>query len=177
MSRKVALLGGSFDPPHLAHVQVIKHLLQSDKYDEVWVVPTCQNPFKEDGTPFEQRLAMCRLAFGELGERVQVRDDEKNLSGFAIELVRYLSKRNPHHHWTFVAGSDLKDQVDHWKDGSELKKMIKFEFFLRGGEEGSPFLPLSSTEAREVARHGGDLKKILPEKVADYVQREQLYRQ
>jgi len=172
---KIALFGGSFDPPHLAHVQVIQYLLDSGRYDEVWVIPSRQNPFKEKGLSFETRLKMCDLAFGGWGPRVQCRRDEEKLSGYTIDLIRALKDQNPQHQFTFVAGSDLRDQVKDWKDGGALIKMIDFEFLPRPPEQGSPFLPLSSTWVRAQLAQGEAPDKFLPEKVAEFVEREQIY--
>lgn len=172
----IALFGGSFDPPHLAHVQVVEYLLKKKCYDEIWVIPSRQNPLKEKGRPFEKRLELCRLAFGDLGERVKVLDVEKNLSGYTIDLIRHIKKENPQVQMTFIAGSELKDQISRWHEAEKLKQWIDFEFLPRPPHRGSPFLPLSSTDVRANLARGGDPRRFLPEKVAALVEKEGLYR-
>jgi nicotinate-nucleotide adenylyltransferase len=172
----IALFGGSFDPPHLAHVQVARYLLNSRRYDQVWVIPSKQNPLKAKGCAFDQRLKMSRLAFSEMGSQVQVRDDDEKLSGYTIDLIRRLQADHPKAKFTFIVGSDLREQIPQWKDGASLQKIIDFEFLPRPPAPDSPFLPLSSSEVRQKLAAGEDPKKFLPEKVAHYVQTEQLYR-
>ena len=172
---KVAIFGGSFDPPHLAHVQVVHYLLESKHYDEVWVIPSKQNPLKERGHEFSERFKMCQLAFAEFGKKVQIRDDEKKMSGFTIDLIRHLKKKFPEYLFSFIAGSDLRDQIAQWKESAALQQMIDFEFLPRPPQPGSPFLPLSSTEVRRQLAAGRDPRGLLPEKVAQYVEKGQLY--
>ena len=173
---KIALLGGSFDPPHLAHLQVVRYLLSRGEFDQVWVYPTRQNPFKTTETSFEHRLEMCRLAFSEFGDRVQVLDAERRLSGFTIDLVRHLLKSFPEHRFTFVGGSDLQQELPRWKDAETLKGLIDFEFLPRPPDPDSPFLDLSSSEVRQALIAGDPAERFLPKKVAEFVKNKPLYR-
>jgi nicotinate-nucleotide adenylyltransferase len=172
---KAALLGGSFDPPHTAHLQVLQYLLKEKKYDQLWVVPTSRHPFKRAEAPFEDRLAMCRLAFDGLDKKVKVLDIEKDLSGYTVDLVKELYKREADLDLTWVGGSDLKTDLDRWKDSAELKKMLRFEFLPRPPEKNSPFLPVSSTEIREQIKQGQWPKESVPQAVLSYIQKHGLY--
>ncbi|HEX5033450.1 MAG TPA: nicotinate-nicotinamide nucleotide adenylyltransferase [bacterium] len=175
MSR-VALLGGSFDPPHSAHLQVARHLLDSGDFDEVWVLPSPQNPLKPSSSSFEDRLAMCRLAFAGLEPAVQVHDDERALSGFTIDLARKLRAEHPDREFRFVGGSDLREELPRWKDSAELRKLLGFVFLPRPPDPASPFLPISSREIRERAKKGLSLAGLLPPSVERYIQEHRLYR-
>ena len=58
------LFGGSFDPPHRAHVLVVAWALMEATLDRILVIPTARHAFgKQPGASFEDRVAMCRLAF------------------------------------------------------------------------------------------------------------------
>lgn len=173
----VALLGGSFDPPHRGHVEVLRFLLNSKKYDEVWVVPSRQNPLKTISSSFDDRLKMCHLAFDSLGEKIRILDIEKNLSGYTRDLVEHLQKKFPAARITFVGGTDLKKQLDRWKDSRQLQAMIDFDFFPRGPEENSPFPQISSTDLRKIIGKGRSTGDFLPEAVKAYIQKHHLYRE
>ncbi|HKY64701.1 MAG TPA: nicotinate-nucleotide adenylyltransferase [bacterium] len=175
MSR-VALLGGSFDPPHSAHVQVARHLLDSGDFDEVWVLPSPQNPLKPSSSSFEDRLAMCRLAFADLGSAIQVRDDERGLSGFTIDLARKLQAEHPGREFRFVGGSDLRAELPRWKESAELQQLLGFVFLPRPPDPASPFLPISASEIRARAKKGLPLAGMLPPSVERYIQEHRLYR-
>ena len=70
---RVALFGGSFNPPHYGHVLAAHYALMRYGVDEVWVLPVLDHPYDKDLAPFEQRLDWCRRAFEHL-HSVQVKD-------------------------------------------------------------------------------------------------------
>jgi cytidyltransferase-related domain len=172
----IALLGGSFDPPHRAHLEVARHLLQEKGYDEVWVVPARQNPLKQTQASFENRLAMCRLLFGATG-RVRVLDDDAKLSGYTVDLARHLTGKFPMHRFVFVGGSDLQKEIPRWKEAKEVEKLLDFEFLARPPEANSPFSPISSTAIREAIKKGLPIDQLLPKAVEEYIHENNLYSQ
>ena len=57
MTKRVAIYGGSFDPPHLGHVLSVAWTLSATELDAVWVIPTWKHAFdKEHGASFEERM-------------------------------------------------------------------------------------------------------------------------
>ena len=73
MMREVALFGGSFNPPHVAHQMVCLFVLETCRVDAVWMVPTFRHAFSKELCGFEHRFRMCELAAAPLGERVRRR--------------------------------------------------------------------------------------------------------
>ena len=69
---RVAIFGGSFNPPHLAHQMAALYVLETAAIDELWIVPAFQHPFGKVLAPFAHRLEMCELAAAALGPRVKV---------------------------------------------------------------------------------------------------------
>jgi nicotinate-nucleotide adenylyltransferase len=68
---KVACYGGSFDPPHVAHVLLAAYVLTVEAFERVLVMPVFSHAFDKQLAPFEHRLRMCELAMGWL-PRVEV---------------------------------------------------------------------------------------------------------
>ena len=60
---RVAVFGGSFNPPHVAHVLACALVLAVEDVERVLVVPTFVHPFAKPLAPYDERLAMCALAF------------------------------------------------------------------------------------------------------------------
>ncbi len=172
---RIALLGGSFDPPHRAHRQVLEFLLNSGKYNQVWVLPSLKPPWKDRASSYVQRLAMCHLAFDPLGTRVRVSDEEKTLSGFTIDLIRHLQKKYPKLNFTFVGGSDLQSGLSHWKESETLKKLLEFDFLPRPPDPNSRFLDLSSSQIRERIRNEEHWEDFVEPEVAHYIKTQALY--
>jgi nicotinate-nucleotide adenylyltransferase len=172
---KIALVGGSFDPPHLAHTQVLQHLLDSNRYDEIWIVPTTQNPFKTIQASLAHRINMCHLAFDKSGPSVKILEDEKHLTGYTIDLMKYLVQKYPDYQFTFVGGSDLKEEIKKWKDFDQLKKYLNFEFLPRPPDPASPFLPIRSIEIRDRLKNQLSIHTFVSKDVEDYIQGYHLY--
>lgn len=171
----IALFGGSFDPPHLAHRQVAKFLLADKGFQEVWIVPASKNPFKKISTPFYLRAKMCALNFADLSDRLKILSEEKFQYIYTIDLVKALKTAYPNGKFSWVIGSDLKTQLSQWKDFAKLKNMIDFYELPRGGEEASPFLPISATQVREAKQQGKPWQKFLLASVAQFVEEHHLY--
>lgn len=172
MSKNIALFGGSFDPPHLAHVQIVEEL--SKKYDQVWILPSAAHAFKKDQSSFLDRLKLCELSFSNIPQ-VKIMDVEKDLSGYAIDTVKFLKANFPNCQFTWILGSDLLKQLDQWKEADQLKQLIKFETLPRAPQEKSPFLGISSTEIRKKAQQGKSLKNLVVPQVEAYIKEHKLY--
>ena len=80
MSARVAIFGGSFNPPHVAHVLAVTYVLATEDLDEILVVPCFRHPFAKELAPFEDRFAMCELAMAWL-PKVTVSRVEQELGG------------------------------------------------------------------------------------------------
>lgn len=183
---RVAVFGGTFDPPHIGHVAFCQALAAEDCFDRVWILPAYVHPFGKEMAPFRRRLAMCGLAFAALSAKVEVRDDEErfNRSGFTIDLLRSLKSRFPARRFTLALGSDNYEQRHRWKDYDELKRLVEIRFFGRRGWEEqnealgreAPFPRASSTEIRRVIAEGGMPAHLVPPGVAEYIIEHGLYK-
>lgn len=167
---KIGILGGSFDPPHLAHKRLAEYLIQKEKFDQLWVFPCKEHAFGKTLQDFSDRFKMCELNFDL--KHVHVKDDEKNLSGFSIDLIRKLKAENSDE-FIWVGGEDLKERLSEWKDITELKKMIPFLFL---GRSKADFGNESSSEIRRLIHEGKDPSALLDPKVWEYIQKKRLYR-
>ncbi|MCB1214266.1 MAG: nicotinate (nicotinamide) nucleotide adenylyltransferase [Deltaproteobacteria bacterium] len=171
-SKNIALFGGSFDPPHLGHMAVVLYLLKN--YDEVWILPNYQHAFKNQQSPFKDRLKMCKISFKDFS-KVKILDLEKNLSGYTIDTVRALKEAYPQAKFTWILGSDLLKEVDQWKEAKTLKKLIKFEKLARAPQMLSDFPPLSSTQVREKAKKKESLENLVVPTIEAYIRQKKLY--
>ena len=88
-TRRVAVYGGSFDPPHLGHVLSVAWALSAAEIDAVWIIPTWKHAFnKEHCASFEERMSMCELAFAVFRD-VEVSDVERRLGGVESTDLRH----------------------------------------------------------------------------------------
>lgn len=125
----LAVLGGSFDPPHLGHVLMPTYVLARGLAARVLVAPCWSHPFAKRMTPFLDRLAWTRLAMAVHGDRVEVSDIEQRLAearpkdapSYTVELLRAVQAEHPDHRVRLVIGSDISDaELRKWHDHAAL---------------------------------------------------------
>jgi nicotinate-nucleotide adenylyltransferase len=182
---KVALFGGSFNPPHVAHQMVALYVLETASVDQVWFVPCWKHPFHKPLAPYDNRLRMCELATKNMGPRARVSEIERTIGGPSrtINTVRRLRKMNPTHEYSLVIGSDVADEVGTWYRADQLQATVPFIIVGRraakGAAEHTPItMPeVSSTEVRSLIRAGKSAEGLVPRSVLDYIYRHGLYRE
>jgi len=121
-----ALFGGSFDPVHNGHQDLIKRL--SRIFDRVVIMPTAVSPFKMQGgsASAQHRLAMLRLC--DFAKNVAISDYEISKGGvsYTADTLRYLTESG-YQNLSVVIGSEELPNLYKWKDADYLKK---FKFFV-----------------------------------------------
>jgi nicotinate-nucleotide adenylyltransferase len=132
---RVALFGGSFDPPHVGHQLACLYVLLTYPVDEVWMVPVFRHAFDKRSAPFVHRVAMCERAAAAIGTAVRVSTIEQELAGpsYTLLTVRALKERHPEHDFALVIGTDLIKERERWYGWPELAQLVPFLVLGRGG--------------------------------------------
>jgi nicotinate-nucleotide adenylyltransferase len=180
---RVALFGGSFNPPHIGHQLLALTVLETCAVDQLWMIPCFRHPFEKALAPFVDRLQMCRLAMRALGERAVVSDIEGQLGGESRTLltVQALRAAHPETEFQLVIGADLQAEVQSWHGADELRRLISFIVVGRGGIAGpgtpeGPQMPaVSSSEVRARIGRGQPVSAFVPRLVLDYIGETKLY--
>ena len=149
-SLSIGLFGGSFDPPHIAHVLVAGWALAEGEIDRLWVIPAGGHPFGKRSAPFADRFEMCRRAFACFGERVAVLDVERSPeTHYSIDTLRGLARLHPTCRWRWVMGSDQLEQTEAWKTFDELAQLAPPLIIPR---QGYPAPPSTATLQKDPPR-------------------------
>jgi nicotinate-nucleotide adenylyltransferase len=182
--RAVAILGGSFNPPHVAHLMAAYWALATQDVSEVWLLPAYQHPFGKALAPFEDRVRMCELAARAI-RGVAVCTAEAELAGDPLvgktaRTLEHLHARHPDHRFTLVVGADVLPDTDKWYRWDRVEELAHVVVVGREGYPpvpGAPTLPaISSTLVRERIARGEDVVGLVPRSVREYVERRGLYR-
>jgi nicotinate-nucleotide adenylyltransferase len=189
----IGVLGGTFDPPHWAHVGAAGYVLSEGLVSRVLVVPVFAHAFvKAPLAPFESRVRMCELAFAGVS-RVEVLDIEEHLPApsYTIATVRALRERYPGESFRMLVGSDVVSDLARWHESEELLRLAPPLILERRGYPVSGSLPaelpqVSSTELRrelallhrhqESAEVRARLSQWVPEPVLEWILEKGLYR-
>lgn len=176
---RVAIFGGSFNPPHVAHQLAITLVLATARVDELWMVPTFKHPFDKALAPYADRVRMCELAAAPFAAvRVDRIEEELGNESYTLRTVRALQERHPDHQFVLVIGADLVAERERWHGWEELSR-LPFIIVGRAGaqaREGVELPPISSTEVRQRLRAGTSIDALAPAAVVDYIAARGLYR-
>jgi len=129
----VALFGGSFDPPHRGHQQIVQEALRVLDIDKLIVVPAYLNPFKSSSlADAPQRLAWCRSVFEEI-PKVIVSDYEirQNRSVKTSQTLRHFNTCYDVKY--IIVGADNLSTLTQWHDFAWLNKQITWVVVSRPG--------------------------------------------
>lgn len=174
-TKRIAVFGGSFNPPHLGHVKICEYLLDTVGADEVWVIPCFIHPFGKVLASFEDRLAMCRFTFQDFRDRVRILPLEKELGGvsYTVRTLKNLLERYQSNQFMLVVGGDITSELSEWDSLDEIREMAKIVRVPRGANS---FVPnISSTEIRDNIRNGRPFADLVTREVAVYIITHGLY--
>ncbi|MFT3766120.1 MAG: nicotinate (nicotinamide) nucleotide adenylyltransferase [Minicystis sp.] len=191
-ARRVAIYGGSFNPPHVGHVLGVVYALSTAPIDEVLVVPVFRHPFAKNLAPYPDRLAMCRLALGWI-PHVTISTVEEDLGGESLTLrtVEHLLAKHPSWSLRLLVGSDVLADLPKWHRWDRIAALAPPLVMGRAGVEaaeaavtwvGKPedaMLPrVSSSEIRTALAAGkrGAVQALVPASVLEYIEQKGLYR-
>jgi nicotinate-nucleotide adenylyltransferase len=183
-----AVFGGSFDPPHVAHLLAVAYALGVGGFERVVVAPVYEHAFEKPLTDFEDRVELCRACFAEL-PRVEVTRLEAELPrpNYTVRLLERLRADRPAEPLRLVIGSDVLPETARWHDFERVSELAPpFVLTRRGFERpelGPALLPeVSSTRVRELLGRPGDaeaereLAWLVPKRVRDRIVERGLYR-
>jgi nicotinate-nucleotide adenylyltransferase len=189
---RVAVYGGSFDPPHVAHQEAVRLVASLDEIDRVLVLPVFDHVFDKSLASFDHRVAMCELCMLDQ-PNVEVSRLEATLQrpNFTLNTLRALLQAHPEFRLRLVVGADVLQDAAKWHRFPEVVLLAPLLPLGRVGVPSNaappPVLPdVSSTEIRSAlaGRATGRLppalrarmRGLLDPRVIEYIEAHDLYR-
>lgn len=189
---KIGLFGGTFNPVHSGHVNLVKNFKEKLNLDKVLVIPTATPPHKEakELASSEDRIEMCKLAFGDLAEvsDVEIRRGGKS---YTVETLEELKKIYKNDDFYFLVGSDMLLSFKRWYRWQDILSMCTLCATDRNNEESCKEadeeffksiifcdfdkIVISSSEVREKIEKGEDVSDFLQKEVYDFIKEKGLY--
>ncbi|MGN0642571.1 MAG: nicotinate (nicotinamide) nucleotide adenylyltransferase [Huintestinicola sp.] len=198
----IVLFGGSFDPVHNGHINVVRSLLGSEdiRPDKVIIMPAAVSPFKQeqgaraDGT---HRIEMCRLAFSDIPCcEVSSYEIEKGSVSYTIDTVEHLKRSFGGGHIILALGSDSLRTLPKWHRYKDIIKNAAIAAVSRSEADSAEIercgsivrrdggkvfvinakpVCISSTEIRKKIINSEDISCYMPQNVVEYILNEKLY--
>lgn len=192
-SRRIGLLGGTFDPPHHGHLRAAAAALVGLELDLV-VLVVANDPWQktaggQDVTPAEVRLAMVRAAaHGHSGIEVEDLEIRRGGPSYTVDTLDALAERSSEDHLFVLVGSDIAPGLDSWARPEEVRRRATIVVMERPGHVGArppagwdhlvlagEFPDLSGTDLRDLLAAGGDVTSAVSEDVYRLIVKYGLY--
>jgi nicotinate-nucleotide adenylyltransferase len=183
----LAILGGTFDPVHNAHLAMAGAALEHLALDKLLFIPTGTPAYRRAPVASAQhRLAMLRLAVaGEPRYAIDERELAPGASAYTVDTLEKLRvELDPQTQLWLLMGADQYAKLDSWHRPRDVKRLARIAVFARPGigldddnVERIPMRPLdiSASDIRARAARGEDVSDVVPAPVANYIARERLY--
>lgn len=185
----VAVLGGSFDPPHIGHYWIAHQVLEKRKdIEKILLMPVSKHQWKPITASSEDRFNMLGSL---LDNDIEISDIEIKRGGISYteDTLRVLKIKYEKIYW--IVGSDILEEYEKWEKKEELLNLATFLVFPRdpylmpkslptGFEEVSTDNDLitsniSSTKVKNRIKKGLSITNFVPEGIANFIKSKNLY--
>ena len=188
-----AVFGGTFDPIHRGHLLLITRILNSGKFDQLFVVPAGEPNLRTAPVASKvDRLKMLELALSELPQetshQIRISDIEILRTGptYSVDTIKEL-QRTFNATWTLIIGSDVLASLPQWHAFEELCSLVEFLVVKRPGSDVANIpgvrmstieidaLDISATQLRAALASHSDISAYVSPRVVDYIKEHGLY--
>lgn len=198
--KRIGIYGGTFNPPHLGHVQVADYALKKLGLQRLLIMPSCIPPHKElpkDSPTPEQRKDMLHLVFAG-SSKISVSDIELRRGGvsYTIDTVKQVREQEPEGELILLLGTDMFLSFENWYRWQEILGYVSLGVLYRGEKEEQPQIaqkkeelekagatiyllenpvtPISSTQLRRMMVFGCEAQ-FLPYEIRSYIRENDLF--
>ena len=198
---KIGIMGGTFDPIHIGHLLLAQFAYEECALDEIWFLPNGNPPHKqtkEGQDALAHRVEMVRLAIDDVPYfKLCLHESRINRHSYTYKTMQELNALYPENEFYFILGADSLFAIDEWrnfreifpsciilaavrddKDADDMKMQTVYleqEYNARISLLKAPQLEISSTTIRERAEKGLSIHYMVPDSVADYIEKNHLY--
>ncbi|GGA68891.1 nicotinate-nucleotide adenylyltransferase [Ornithinibacillus halotolerans] len=185
--KRIGILGGTFDPPHIGHLIIAEEVNQALDLDEIWFIPTYEPPHKgRASVSVENRIEMLKLAIAD-NESFKLNTIEVDREGksYTYDTMLLLTNKYPDSEFYFIIGADMVEYLPNWYKIDELMKLVTFIGVKRSGyslnttypirEVEIPMVDISSSLIRKRQKEKGTIQYLVPKSVYTYIKEHSFY--
>lgn len=191
---KVGLYFGTFNPIHIGHLIIANHVAEYSGLDQIWMVVTPHNPLKNKDTLLDdyQRLQLVFLATEDYS-KIKPSDIEFKLPqpNYTVNTLAHLQEKFPQHTFSLIMGEDNLKSLHKWKNFEIILQNHEIYVYPRISSDlenltyknhpkihfiDAPIVEISSTLIRAYIKNKKNVRPLLPSKVWEYIDYNNLYK-
>lgn len=199
-SKKVGIIGGTFDPIHMGHLIVAETAREAYELDEVLFIPSGLSYMKSNVLDKKTRVTMTGIAI-ESNPHFALSTIEVDRDGnsYSYETIAELKKHHPNTQYYFIVGADSLFDMEKWMHPEKIFSECIILAAIRSGNTEEEFseqiehlkneygadirlipttsLDISSTDIRKKVAEGRSIQYLVPFKVKDYIEKNNIYKE
>ena len=191
---KIGLYFGTFNPIHVGHLIIANHMAEYSGLDQIWMMVTPHNPLKKKDTLLDdyQRLHLVFLAIEDY-PKIKPSDFEFKLPqpNYTVHTLAHLQDKYPNYDFSLIMGEDNLKTFHKWKNYDAILENHAIYVYPRISSEtenlklknhpkihfiNAPIVEISSTFIRENIKNKKNIQPLLPAKVWEYIDHNNLYK-
>jgi nicotinate-nucleotide adenylyltransferase len=191
---KIGLYFGTFNPIHTGHLIIANHMAEYSGLEQIWMVITPHNPLKNKDTLLDdyQRLQLVFLATEDY-PKIKPSDIEFKLAqpNYTVNTLAHLQDKYPEHVFSLIMGEDNLKSLHKWKNYDVILQNHEIYVYPRISSElqnstlknhpkihfiDAPIVEISSTFIRANIKNRKNVQPLLPSKVWEYIDHNNLYK-
>jgi nicotinate-nucleotide adenylyltransferase len=188
---KIGLYFGSFNPVHVGHLIIAKYVLNQTELQQVWMVISPQNPFKNPNALLNEysRLHLMQTAIeGEYNLKASKAEFSLPKPSYTVNTLAYLKEQFPVNEFSIIMGSDSFTNLSKWKNYEVIIQNHKIYIYKRPLFEidnkinanieilDAPLLEISSTYIRNLIKERKSVRYLLTDNVMEEILKNNYYR-
>ncbi|HJB01390.1 MAG TPA: nicotinate-nucleotide adenylyltransferase [Candidatus Mediterraneibacter merdavium] len=199
---KVGIMGGTFDPIHIGHLLLGEFAYEDFHMDEIWFMPNRNPPHKvaeHTEEAMHHRIEMVKLAVRDVPHfSLSLYEAETEAHSYTYSTLREFNRRCPDDDFYFILGADSLFAIEEWRNFEEIFPACTILAAMRDDKDAqsmqlqidylserygariellrAPLVEISSTTIRRRASLDLSVRYMVPDAVADYIKRHQLYK-
>lgn len=188
--RRIGILGGTFNPPHLGHLVLAREVLNKLKLDKVLFIPAYIPPhkkIKDNNAYLRYRMVLLACKGNSKFEVSKIELERKTISYSVDTLQKLWNRYGKDIELFFIIGSDSLDELENWKDIDKILRLAKLIVVNRPGfpvkrvsskikQIKIPALDISSSMIRDRMRNSKSIRYLVPELVRKFIIKNKLYK-
>ncbi len=191
---KIGLYFGTFNPVHIGHLIIANHMAEYSDLDQIWMVVTPHNPLKKKDTLLDDytRLNLVSLATEDY-PKIKVSDIEFKLPqpNYTVNTLSHLQDKYPNHEFALIMGEDNLRSLHKWKNFEIILENHDLYVYPRISMEAenielkdhsrihlinAPVVEISSTFIRNSIKNKKNFRPLVPHRVWEYIDHNNLYK-
>jgi nicotinate-nucleotide adenylyltransferase len=191
---KIGLYFGTFNPIHIGHLIIANHMAEYSDLNQIWMVVTPHNPLKKKEHLLDdyKRLNLVALATEDF-PKIKPSDIEFKLPqpNYTVNTLAHLQDKFPQHEFSLIMGEDNLKSLHKWKNYEVILQNHDIYVYPRISSEtatldlknhprihhvDAPIVEISSTFIRESIKNKKNIQPLIPYKVWEYIDYNNLYK-